>query len=87
MLFGSKLPPALRDSLPFVSFGNFVNQLEFAQVSRSLNDKAISAIRSSFPVDGATGRIVRFAGAGLPGAADQPFQVTPVLIELAGDAS
>jgi predicted lipoprotein len=78
---------ALRDSLPFVSFGSFVNQLEFAQVSRSLNDKAVGTIRSGFPFDSATGKTVRFAGAGVQVSAGQPLQVTPVSLELAGDAS
>jgi len=78
---------ALRDNLPFVSFGNFVNQLEFAQVSRSLNDRAVATIRTDFPFDSATGKVVRFAGAAIQASADQPLQVTPVSLELAGSGS
>ena len=36
VIFGT----ALRDSLPFIHFGDFVNQIQFAQVSRALNDLA-----------------------------------------------
>ena len=36
VMFGT----ALRDALPFISFGDFVNQIDFAEVSRAFNDKA-----------------------------------------------
>ena len=36
VIFGT----ALRDSLPFIHFGDFVNQIQFAQISRALNDAA-----------------------------------------------
>src|SRR5688572_29782809 len=42
VIFGS----AFRDSLPFVSFNDFVNQIDFAQVSRKLNDRAVAVARA-----------------------------------------
>ncbi len=60
VVFGS----VLRDSLPFISFAQVVNQIQFAQVSRELNDRATASSREG--VDLAQlkpGATVAFTGA------------------------
>jgi predicted lipoprotein len=70
VIFGT----ALRDGLPFVSFDQVVNQIQFAQVSRELNDRAAAAARTGLDLAKLTpGTRVAFAGAM---TATQPPQVT-----------
>lgn len=70
VIFGT----ALRDALPFVSFDQVVNQIQFAQVSRELNDRANAMARSGLDVAKlAPGVRVAFAGAMSAGS---PPQVT-----------
>ena len=77
---------ALRDALPFVSFGDFVNQIDYAEVSRVLNDKAISAARGSLDFTHAAGRTVTFAGAATAPSGGTPLTVTPASLSLGGDS-
>jgi predicted lipoprotein len=76
VVFGS----AFRDSLPFVSFNDFVNQIDYAQVSRKLNDRAVAAARANFDPAKAEGRTVAFQGA-MVNPAGGEIQVTPVILE------
>ncbi len=70
VIFGT----ALRDALPFISFEQVVNQIQFAQVSRELNDRATAAARAGLDVASlAPGGRVAFAGAMSAGA---PPQIT-----------
>ncbi|WP_189051788.1 DUF2291 family protein [Aliidongia dinghuensis] len=74
---------ALRDGLPFLSFDSVANQIQFAQLSHELNDRAAAAARVG--PDAAAlvpGRRVRFAG--MMTAA--PPQVTAVQLQLLPDA-
>ncbi|HEY8593842.1 MAG TPA: DUF2291 domain-containing protein [Devosiaceae bacterium] len=71
---------ALRDSLPFIKFGDFVNQLQFAQISRALNDRAVKDVTASFDATGAEGKTVRFVGATTINPGSTPIQVTPVTL-------
>jgi predicted lipoprotein len=76
VVFGS----AFRDSLPFVSFNDFVNQIDYAQVSRKLNDRAVAAARPGLDPAQAEGRTILFHGAmANPGGGE--VQVTPVILE------
>lgn len=71
----------LRDALPFIKFGDFVNQIQYAQVSRALNDRAGKSVRESFdPADAMGKTIVFYAAAALGGSGDT-ITATPVLIE------
>jgi predicted lipoprotein len=54
---------ALRDCLPFFSFGDVKNQIEFAQVGRAMNDRAMKAIQDQIQALGAQGTEVSFTGA------------------------
>ena len=78
VIFGT----ALRDSLPFISFEQVVNQIQFAQVSRELNDRASAAARTGIDVAKLVpGTRIAFAGAM---SAASPPQVTVVQLGLPG---
>jgi predicted lipoprotein len=53
---------AVRDSLPFFSFGTVTNQIEFAQAARALNDRAQTDVRPAVPAV-KPGARVEFLGA------------------------
>jgi predicted lipoprotein len=74
---------ALRDSLPFVHFGDFVNQIQFAQVSRAFNDRATKDLRGAFDPKTIVGKSVAFYGAATEGSAASKMSVTPIAIETA----
>ena len=70
----------LRDALPFIKFGDFVNQIQYAQVSRALNDRGTKAIRDSFDLKEATGKTIVFYAAVVLNGSDT-ISATPVVIE------
>jgi predicted lipoprotein len=75
---------AVRDSLPFFSFGDVNNQIQFAQVSRALNDRAMAAIQPAVAALKAPGTPVEFAGAlNVSGAVDTVL-ITPISLRRAG---
>lgn len=82
VIFGT----ALRDSLPFVHFGDFVNQIQFAQVSRALNDAASKAVKGAFDPKTVVGKTVTFYGAATQGSASARMTVTPIAIKV-GEAT
>jgi len=71
---------ALRDALPFIRFGDFTNQMEYAAVSRLLHERVAEGVLAG--VDRATlaGRRVRFQGA-FTRQAGEPL-VAPVLLRV-----
>lgn len=73
----------LRDALPFIKFGDFVNQIQYAQVSRALNDRASKSVRSSFDPADAMGKTVVFYAAAVLGGGGDSITATPVMIEQA----
>jgi predicted lipoprotein len=70
---------ALRDALPFIQFGDFVNQIQYAQVSRALNDRASKGVRESFDLKDAVGKTVAFYAAAV--LSGDTIAATPVIIE------
>lgn len=70
----------LRDAVPFIKFGDFVNQIQYAQVSRVLNDRATRGVRSSIDLKGATGKTVAFEAAAVLSNGDT-ITATPISIE------
>jgi predicted lipoprotein len=80
VIFGT----ALRDSLPFVSFNDFVNQIDYAEVSRALNDKATAGFAAE--VVNAAGHTISFTGAATAPSGSTPLTVTPVLLSVGGTA-
>ena len=69
----------LRDALPFIRFGDFINQIQYAQVSRALNDRASKGVRQSFDPTDATGKTIVFYAAAV--IAGDTITATPVIIE------
>jgi predicted lipoprotein len=74
---------AIRDSLPFFSFGDVTNQIQFAQIGRSLNDRAVAAVHPNVGKL-AAGTVVEFTGAMSVSGAVTTFTVTPVALTPAG---
>jgi predicted lipoprotein len=77
---------ALRDALPVISFGDFVNQIEYAEVSRALNDRAIAAARNGLDLASLKGKTITFSGAVAQPAGNSPLHVTPLAIAVAKEA-
>ncbi|ARO27600.1 hypothetical protein TAL182_PE00046 (plasmid) [Rhizobium sp. TAL182] len=68
---------ALRDTLDFVNFNEFKNQIEWAQFGKAFNEKANAAFLSAVPRDGLAGKTVTVIGAfPLPRTGEPPL-VTP----------
>ncbi len=78
VIFGT----ALRDALPFIKFGDFVNQIDYAEVSRALNDKATAGFAKEMA--GAEGKVVSFTGAATAPSGSTPLTITPVLLSFGG---
>ncbi|MGO7212785.1 DUF2291 family protein [Rhizobium ruizarguesonis] len=68
---------ALRDTLEFVNFNEFKNQIEWAQFGKAFNEKANAAFLSTVPREGLIGKTVTAIGAfPLPKSGELPL-VTP----------
>jgi predicted lipoprotein len=74
---------SIRDSLPFVSFKDFTNQLEFADVGKAFNAMALAAI-SETAQSIAEGQKVAFIGTMSLNTKSDKILVTPVSLEAAG---
>jgi predicted lipoprotein len=78
---------ALRDALPFIRFTDFVNQLEFAEVSGALNDAVGTRVLTTVDVERLKGRTVTFVGAVATGVRpDREIEIVPVRLSVAGAA-
>lgn len=53
---------ALRDSLPFISFTDYANQVEFAQLANAFNDQAYALVMKPLPRQELQGRSVELLG-------------------------
>ncbi|TDW32269.1 putative lipoprotein [Rhizobium azibense] len=74
---------ALRDTLDFVNFNEFKNQIEWAQFGKAFNEKANTAFLSAIPRDGLAGKTVTVIGAfPLPNSGQLPL-VTPCQLTVA----
>lgn len=75
---------ALRDSLTFVNFNEFKNQIEWAQYGKSFNTYVNRALLEKLPRERLTGRTIKATGAyPLPGKGQLP-QFVPATITLGG---
>ena len=52
----------MRDSLPFISFTAYTNQVEFAQLANAFNDHAAAQALKGLPRDKLVGRNVELLG-------------------------
>jgi predicted lipoprotein len=77
---------ALRDSLDFVAFNDFKNQIEYAQFGKAFNQYAVRTVLSDLPRDSLVGRSVVGVGAFTLEAGDQPPLITPAQLKI-GPAS
>ncbi|TAY05580.1 DUF2291 domain-containing protein [Rhizobium leguminosarum] len=68
---------ALRDTLDFVNFNEFKNQIEWAQFGKAFNEKANTAFLAAVPREGLVGKTVTAIGAfPLPKSGELPL-ITP----------
>jgi predicted lipoprotein len=75
---------AVRDCLPFFKFGDVTNQIQFAQVARALNERAVAGVQKAVPAVRAPGTLVEFTGAMNLSSADDPLAITPLILRPAG---
>lgn len=54
---------ALRDSVGFIQFNDFTNQVEFAQISTALKDRIAADVLEQADLEALVGETVRFVGA------------------------
>ena len=69
---------SIRDALPTVSFDQFVNQIQFAEVAGALNARVEGEL-SSLEREALDGKVVRFVGAAELG--EPPLTITPLRLE------
>jgi predicted lipoprotein len=74
---------AVRDALPFIRFGDFANQLEFADVANALNARVLISVLSGFDAATLERRTVSFWGAmKIDNAGGERLpEVVPVILE------
>ncbi|KXF75181.1 hypothetical protein ATN84_21180 [Paramesorhizobium deserti] len=77
---------SLRDVLPFIPFSAFKNQIEYANVGRSLNKYVYDNNLSKLPRDDLVGKQILAAGAFTLPPKGQEIVVTPVEVTLSGGA-
>jgi predicted lipoprotein len=73
---------ALRDSLDFVNFNEFKNQIEWAQFGKAFNEKVNASLLQALPRDGLVGKTVKVTGAfPMPPSGQLPL-VTPATLTI-----
>lgn len=75
---------AIRDSLAFVNFNEFKNQIEWAQFGKSFNTHINKNLLEKLPRDGLTGKKLTASGAYPLPAKGQLPQFVPVTIAIGG---
>ena len=73
---------ALRDSLDFIQFNDFTNQIDFAQFGKSFNTYANAAVLSKLPREGLDGKQVKLLGAYVPASGSDLPLMTPAEAEI-----
>ncbi len=71
---------ALRDVLPFISFSDFSDQIEFANLSRALHAKAYDEVLAGFPREDLAGKQVTVLGVFTQRDGATEILVTPVAL-------
>ena len=74
---------SIRDALPTVSFDQFVNQIQYADVANALNARVEGGLLASLQREGLAGKQIRFVGMATLG--EPPLTVTPVRLEPEGE--
>ena len=73
---------SVRDALPTVSFDQFVNQIQFADVANELNARVERNVVGDLEREALLGKTIRFVGMATLG--EPPLTVTPVRLEVEG---
>ncbi|MCV3205116.1 DUF2291 family protein [Mesorhizobium sp. YC-39] len=73
---------ALRDSLDFIQFNDFTNQIDFAQFGKSFNIYVDKTVLSKLPRETLEGRTAKVLGAYTPGSGQDLPLVTPAEAEI-----
>ena len=82
VIFGS----ALRDATGIIRFSDFVNQLQFADASNALNERAARAAHAAGDPASLRGKLVEFAGACAWNPGTSPGQsIVPVRLTIIGE--
>lgn len=71
---------SIRDSLSFISFDNFENQIVFAQLGNSFNKKAYETVLSKIKFSALKGKEIEFSGAFTMGDSSD-ILLTPILVK------
>ena len=72
----------IRDSLEFISFTDFTNQLEFARLSNAFNKKVNGVVLSKLDRENLMGKDVSFVGVFTQLQGSDLVRVTPVVMEV-----
>lgn len=75
---------ALRDSLGFVNFNEFKNQIDWAQYGKSFNTHVNATVLEKLPRDGLVGKRIEALGAFAQPAAGELPQFVPATVTLGG---
>jgi predicted lipoprotein len=73
---------ALRDALDFVKFGDFINQIDFAQFGKAFNTYAYHAALEKLPREALVGKHVKVLGAYTAAAGDAAPIIAPASVEI-----
>jgi predicted lipoprotein len=71
---------AVRDAVGFISFGDFTNQIQYADVANQINNKVKTDVIAKVDLAAATGKKVTFYGAFAALAGDRIFVVPTELV-------
>lgn len=74
---------ALRDALPFITFDQFANQLEYANVSNAMHTRLVETVLAELDLQALTSQEVRFSGVFTLRSLDA-VMITPVEIRVEG---
>jgi predicted lipoprotein len=72
----------IRDSLEFISFTDFTNQLEFARLSNALNKKVNAAVLGGLDRENLMGKRISFHGVFTQLQDSDLVRITPVVMEV-----
>lgn len=73
---------AIRDSLDFISFTDFTNQLEFARLSNAMNKKINKEVLAGLDRENLVGKTVRFNGSFTHLQGSDLVRITPVILSV-----
>lgn len=76
---------SLRDSLPFISFTAYTNQIEFAQLANAFNDRAYDVALKPLPRDKLQGRTIELLGTFTASDPAELPLITPVQLKLVAE--